>query len=73
MLPLTIILFLQSTLGDANQLDPVLQSAIDKVADTLSHKQSNSSALAAVVEIRVETTVVSNAGMLYNEVCFKKN
>ena len=53
---------MQSTLGDSYQLDPVLQSATDKVADTLSHKMSNSSALAAVVEIRVETTVVNNAG-----------
>ncbi|ESO93586.1 hypothetical protein LOTGIDRAFT_71205, partial [Lottia gigantea] len=63
-----------STVDDSRSrsyTSPSLKTAIDNVADIISHKQSNSSALAAVIEIRVETTVVSKAssGFIIPLVC----
>ena len=60
---LTILLTLccQSTNTDASEgrVDPVLQKAVDIVTQMISHKQTNSSALSSVVEIRVETSLAS--------------
>ncbi|KAK7103541.1 hypothetical protein V1264_018417 [Littorina saxatilis] len=41
------------------RVDPVLQEAVDVVANMISHKKTNSSALSSVVEIRVETSLDS--------------
>nr|KAG5712927.1 hypothetical protein BaRGS_007524 [Batillaria attramentaria] len=45
--------------GGEGRVDPVLQAAVDRVTDMISHKQTNSSALSSVVEIRVETSLAS--------------
>ncbi|XP_067680460.1 protein jagged-1-like [Haliotis asinina] len=47
-----------STNVASGEMDPLIHTAIDRVTDVVSHKQSNSSALSAVREIRVERTIV---------------
>lgn len=47
--------------GSDGRVDPVLQAAVDRVATMVSHKQTNSSALSSVIEIRVETSLASAA------------
>lgn len=52
-----LLLFLQSAKLDSgdDRAKSTVSQALDKMAAVLSHKQANSSALAAVIEIRLET------------------
>ncbi|XP_055880316.1 protein jagged-1-like [Biomphalaria glabrata] len=49
---------------DGNDLNAknTVNQALDRMADLLSHKQANSSALAAVIEIRLETAISQDDG-----------
>ena len=38
----------------------VVQAAADKMATIISRRHTNSSALAAVIEVKVETTIINN-------------
>ena len=41
-------------------LSSFVQNVADRMAELISHKLTNSSALVAVVEVKVETTVINN-------------
>jgi len=56
------IFFLQSTdqVSDPNSsvMDKILKQALDNLTMAVSHKQTNSSALSAVIEVQVETALI---------------
>ena len=41
-------------------LSPALRDAVNTLASVVTHRQTNSTALAAVMEVKVETTILSN-------------
>ncbi|XP_069118593.1 protein jagged-1b-like isoform X2 [Argopecten irradians] len=50
--------------GSSSQMDRVLKCALDNLTNTISHKLVNSSALAAVIEVQIETAVIKEKGVL---------